>query len=226
MSLFAHHGPLGPEPKGIWSEPPPQGLVYLDPFGRRLRALRDGTVVIDTERALIAHQAGRLPRFVIPVADVADGIGKPYVGVAGLDGHVRVHPDEADTWMEEQAVLPHGLPRNPFHRVDSVATDRRLHVAVGGTTLVDTTDTMAVFETALAPCLYVAPKHVRMDLLVRSDTSSWCPYKGTASYWTAVAGDVTVPDAAWSYDDPLPGALPIAGYLSFYNDRATILATY
>ena len=45
---------------------------------------------------------------------------------------------------------------------------------------------MVVFETALAPVLYVDPSHVRTDLLRRSDTSSYCNYKGYATYWSAV----------------------------------------
>ena len=58
-----------------------------------------------------------------------------------------------------------------------------------------------------------------MDLLVPSQTTSYCPYKGHASYWTARIGNVSVPDVAWSYDEPHPESAPIAGLLSFYADR-------
>ena len=81
---------------------------------------------------------------------------------------------------------------------------------------------MAVFETALARRLYVARDDVRMDLLEPSLTRTWCPYKGTASYWHAVVAGVRIADAAWSYDDPLPESLPIAGLLSFYEDRVEV----
>jgi uncharacterized protein (DUF427 family) len=63
-----------------------------------------------------------------------------------------------------------------------------------------------------------------MDLLVPSPTTTYCPYKGTASYWTAVVGEVTVADVAWSYDDPLPESLTLGTMLSFDEARATVSA--
>ena len=74
---------------------------------------------------------------------------------------------------------------------------------------------MIVFETALEPRLYVDPSVVRTDLLRRTETSSYCNYKGYATYWAAVFGDTVVDDVAWSYEDPPPECLPIKGYLSF-----------
>ena len=61
-----------------------------------------------------------------------------------------------------------------------------------------------------------------MDVLVPSATTTYCPYKGTASYWSAVAGDIIVEDVAWSYDDPLPESLGVGGLLSFDETRATV----
>ena len=80
---------------------------------------------------------------------------------------------------------------------------------VSGLTLVDTTDTLVVYETALDPRLYVHPRHVHMDVLERSSTTTYCPYKGTASYWTAHVGDEVLDDVAWSYEDPLPESTPL-----------------
>ena len=62
-----------------------------------------------------------------------------------------------------------------------------------GLTLVDTAETLVVYETALDPRLYVHRRHVRMDVLERSTTTTYCPYKGTASYWTARIGDADDP---------------------------------
>ena len=90
-----------------------------------------------------------------------------------------------------------------------------MRVEVAGQTLVDTDDTVIVFETSLAPRLYVDPKHVRTDLLSVTDTSSYCNYKGVATYWAAVIGDTVVLDVGWSYADPLPESEPIRGFLSF-----------
>ena len=83
---------------------------------------------------------------------------------------------------------------------------------------------MIVFETSLEPRLYVAPDQVRTDLLRRSRTSSYCNYKGWATYWTAVVGDTVVPDVAWSYPEPMPETTPIGGYLSFDAARCEVAA--
>jgi uncharacterized protein (DUF427 family) len=102
-----------------------------------------------------------------------------------------------------------------------VRTSRRLRVEVAGAVLVDTTETVGVYETALEPKLYVRRDQVRAEL-VPSPTTTYCPYKGTASYWTAVVDGARVEDVAWSYDDPRPESLPIRALLSFDPARATI----
>jgi uncharacterized protein (DUF427 family) len=65
---------------------------------------------------------------------------------------------------------------------------------------------------------------VRTDLLQRSQTTSYCNYKGDATYWSAVVNDVAHPDVAWSYPDTLPETSPIRGFLSFDESRVEMLA--
>jgi uncharacterized protein (DUF427 family) len=138
-------------------------------------------------------------------------------------GYVRVPWDAVDTWIEEGRRLVH-YPPNPYHRIDCRPTNRGLRVSVADTVLVDTTDTVIVFETALEPRLYVSPSRVATDLLRRSETTSYCNYKGYATYWSAVVGDDALPDVAWSYEDPPPESLPIKGYLSFDTTRIQVIA--
>jgi uncharacterized protein (DUF427 family) len=108
--------------------------------------------------------------------------------------------------------------------VDCRPTRRRLAVTVSGATLVDTDDTLILFETSLAPKLYVRPELVRTDLLRRSATTTYCNYKGWTTYWDAVIDGTVVEDVAWSYDDPLPESTPIAGMLSFEPTRVDVQA--
>jgi uncharacterized protein (DUF427 family) len=96
---------------------------------------------------------------------------------AAAEGYVFVEWDALDDWFEEEErVFVH--PRNPYHRVDCLPTARRLRVEIAGEVVVDTTDTVGVYESSMAPRLYVAPEHVRTDLLVPSDTTYRCVYKG------------------------------------------------
>ncbi len=140
---------------------------------------------------------------------------------ADAPGYVTVEWEAADAWFEEDEQV-HGHTRNPYHRVDSLRSGRRLRVEAGGVTLVDTTETLAVFETALEPRLYVHPRLVRTELLERSDTRTYCPYKGTATYWSARIGDHVHEDVAWSYEDPLPESAPLGRFLSFDEARVTV----
>jgi len=220
MSLVAGRGPLSTDPAGWFWPALPAHVVYVEPHPRRVQAFRDGRKVIDTERALLVHRRNHPLSYAFPTDEVRD---LPCEPVSEAPGFVHVPWDAVDTWTEEGRTLIH-YPPNPYHRVDCRPTTRRLRVKVAGTTLVDTDDTVIVFETALEPRLYVDPSHVRTDLLRQTDTSTYCNYKGVATYWAAVIGDAVVEDVAWSYQDPPPESLPIKGFLSFDAARAEVLA--
>ena len=216
MTLVAGRGPLSGDPAGRFSPPVPADVVYIEPHPRRVQAVRDGRVVIDTERALMVHRRGHPLSYVFPGDEVGDLPAEPEPEAPGF---VHVPWDAVDTWLEEGRRLVH-YPPNPYHRVDCRPTKRRLRVSVDGTALVDTDDTVILFETSLEPRLYVHPSHVRTDLLRRSETSSYCNYKGYATYWSTDDVD----DVAWSYEDPPPESLPIKGFFSFDATRADVVA--
>ena len=220
MSLVAGRGPFGQDPAGWFSPPVPNPVVFVEPHPRRIQALVDGQPVIDTERALMVHRLGQPLSYVFPADDVE---GLPQEPEPEAPGFVRVPWDAVDAWLEEGRLLVH-YPPNPYHRVDCRPTTRGLRVSVAGVVLVDTTDTTIVFETSLDPRLYVAPALVRAELLRPSETTSYCNYKGTATYWTAVVGDTVVDDVAWSYEDPLPETTQIKGFLSFDPTRCEVIA--
>ena len=63
---------------------------------------------------------------------------------------------------------------------------------------------MIVFETALDPVSTSPPRRYVSTCFSARDTSSYCNYKGYATYWSAVIGDDVIGDVAWSYGEPLP----------------------
>jgi uncharacterized protein (DUF427 family) len=73
-------------------------------------------------------------------------------------------------------------PRNPYHRVDYLRTSRLLHVEIDRAVIVDTRKTIGVYETALEPRLYVARDEIRGAELIPSRRTTYCPYKGVATY--------------------------------------------
>lgn len=219
MSLTSGRGPLSATPAGRFNVEMPHPVVYVEPFQRRVRGLVGGRAAVDSERVLLVHRPGQPPAYAFPVDDVRGVETEPE---PDAPGHVRVRWDAVDEWFEEDERVS-GHPRNPYHRIDILRTSRRLRVEAAGVVLVDTDQTIGLYETGLAPKLYVDRRHVRMEPLVVSATTTYCPYKGTTTYWNAVAGDVTVPDVAWCYEDPYPESEPIRGLLSFEPARASVV---
>ena len=91
-----------------------------------------------------------------------------------------------DAWFEEdEEVFTH--PRNPYTRVDILASSRHVRVEVDGATIAESTSPRMLFETGLPVRYYLPKTHVRMDLLAPTETVSHCPYKGPAEYWSVRA---------------------------------------
>ena len=176
--------------------------------------------MLDSERVLLVHRPAQPPAYAFPPEDVT-GVRSDVE--PEVDGYVRVEWDAVDSWYEEEEeVFAH--PRNPYHRVDCMATTRRLRVTLGDVVVVDTTETIGVYETGLAPRLYVDRGQLLTDVLRPSATTTYCPYKGTASYWSAVVGDEVVLDVAWSYETPYPECQAIASHVSFDETRVDVEA--
>lgn len=213
MSLTTGRGPLGTNRAGRFTTPIPDGVAYVEPHARRVRAVVDGATVIDTEDVLLVHRPGATLVYAFPNEAIGD---LPHVPLPEADGYVEVRWDSVDEWYEEGRRLV-DYPPNPYHRVDCRPTRRRLVVTAQDHTLVDTDDTVILFETALDAKLYVRPDLVRGERLRRSDRSTYCNYKGWATYWDLHPGGdgAAVPAVAWSYEDPLPESEPIRGLLSF-----------
>ena len=220
MTLYAGRGPFSRDPAGEFIPAVPLDVVLIEPHPRRIQAIADGRTVIDTESALLVHRRDHPLSYAFPAAEVS---GVPTEPVSERPGYVRVPWAAVDRWIEEGRQLVH-YPPNPYHRVDCLPSGRALRVSAGHTVLVDTVDTVIVFETALAPRLYVDPDRVRTDLLQRSETTSYCNYKGHATYWSALVDDQLLPDIAWSYPDPPPESSAIKGFLSFDDTRVDVIA--
>jgi uncharacterized protein (DUF427 family) len=146
----------------------------------------------------------------------------PDSAVDGIGGKAHIDWSALDSWFEEdEEVFVH--PRNPYARVDALRSTRTVSVGIEGVDLARSSSTVMVFETGLPTRYYFNRTEVHFDHLVRSDTVTACPYKGlTSSYWSLRLGDRILPDVAWAYDFPTRQLLPIAGLISFYNEKADI----
>lgn len=105
------------------------------------------------------------------------------------------------------------------HAIEIGPFGGRVRVRIAGETVADSAHALLLEEGALPPVFYIPRGDVRMERLEPSATTSHCPFKGDASYFSAKDGPA---DVAWSYEAPLPAAADIAGHLAFYPDKAEI----
>jgi uncharacterized protein (DUF427 family) len=107
----------------------------------------------------------------------------------------------------------------PDHPITIERNPKRVVVTLGGQVIADTREALALREANYAAVLYVPRKDVAMDALERSETASYCPYKGEASYFSIPSGGKRSVDAIWSYEAPLDAVAAIEDHLAFYPDR-------
>lgn len=104
------------------------------------------------------------------------------------------------------------FPRPPRLVHDS----REVVIRWGDVPVARTSRAVLVLETAHPPSFYIPWADVACDLLHPSRGSSFCEWKGPASYWSLVNGTRSLPGVAWSYPKPLAGAELIADCVAFY----------
>ena len=113
------------------------------------------------------------------------------------------------------------------HPITIEPTSGRVQVRVNGELVADTTAALELCEATLPAVQYIPIGDLVQDLvedrLTRTDTSTYCPFKGDASYYsvTTSAGD-TVDDVIWTYEQPYPAVAAIAGHVAFYPNKAEI----
>ncbi|MEQ8354583.1 MAG: DUF427 domain-containing protein [Kiloniellaceae bacterium] len=95
-------------------------------------------------------------------------------------------------------------------------SDKRVKVKFNGQAVADSRRALVLKETRLPPVFYLPREDVAMDFLRPTEHRTYCPFKGTATYWTVAVGDKTAENAAWSYEDPIEEGLGIRGYIAFY----------
>jgi uncharacterized protein (DUF427 family) len=147
---------------------------------------------------------------------VADRVSAGFrLADADLDGYVALDFDAFDWFEEDERIAGH--PRDPYHRVDVRLSTRPVRIELDGELVAETTRARLLCETSLPIRFYVPREHVRAELRPSASTS-YCPYKGRASWWSVGEHE----DLGWSYEHPLPDAVAIAGLVAFWDERVDV----
>jgi uncharacterized protein (DUF427 family) len=221
---------------------------HVEPTARRIRVRLGARLVADSSRALLMLRIGPkgLPTYFVPREDVApdalvdesrDDDGQSTwtvqagpdraLGAAWTDphpklaGHVTFSWRQLDWYEEDEQVRAHA--RSPYGRVDTLRSSRLVEIRVGGETVARSVRPLLLFETHLPTRYYLPFADVRTEYLEASDTVTECPYKGRARWWSVRAGGVLVPDAAWSYPDPIAENPKIRDLVCFFTERVDLV---
>jgi uncharacterized protein (DUF427 family) len=119
--------------------------------------------------------------------------------------------------MSREILLP-----SPAHPITIEPTRSRVVVRVDGKIIADTTSALTLQESTYPAVQYVPLADVDQSLLRRTDTSTYCPFKGDASYYTIALPDRELVDAVWTYETPYPAVDVIAGHVAFYPNQVQL----
>jgi uncharacterized protein (DUF427 family) len=109
------------------------------------------------------------------------------------------------------------------HPITVEPTGSRVVVRVGGKVVADSRNALTLQESTYPAVQYIPMADVDQTVLRPTETSTYCPFKGDASYYSVETPDgQTVDDVIWTYEKPHPAMAEIAGHVAFYADRADI----
>ena len=105
------------------------------------------------------------------------------------------------------------------HQITITPVDRHVEVTLGGEKLASSDRALLLQETGSPDRYYLPAGDVRTELLKPTSTTSTCPFKGEATYWSVEAGGAVHQDVVWSYETPIAESEQITGLLCFYTER-------
>jgi uncharacterized protein (DUF427 family) len=112
----------------------------------------------------------------------------------------------------------------PDHPITIEPVAQRVTVRAGDRIVAESKAALRMQEASYPPVFYIPLADVDQTLLTRSDSHTYCPYKGTASYYNLVTGGDPVTDAIWTYEQPYDAVKQIAGHVAFYAQNVEISA--
>jgi len=109
------------------------------------------------------------------------------------------------------------------HPITVKPTGSHVTVRVGGVTVAESDNALSLAEASYPVVQYIPLTDVDQNLLSRTDSHTYCPYKGEASYYSLQIQDgQTETDLIWTYEQPYDAVAEIAGHVAFYPNRAEV----
>jgi len=119
--------------------------------------------------------------------------------------------------MSRQRLLP-----SPAHPITVTPTRKRVTATVGNLVVADTANALTLQESTYPAVQYIPLDDVDRSVLERTDTQTYCPFKGDASYYSVKTADGDLVDAVWTYEQPYDSVADIAGHVAFYPNKVAV----
>ena len=112
------------------------------------------------------------------------------------------------------------LEPGPDHPVTIEQKHTPVCITLAGESVLEARQHLELRESSYAPVIYIPRDQIDMTHLERSDHTTWCPYKGEASYYhLRTANGAISENAVWTYETPFPAIADIGDALAVYPDR-------
>jgi uncharacterized protein (DUF427 family) len=108
------------------------------------------------------------------------------------------------------------------HPITVTPTPGRVRVVAHGSVIAESTSSLTLQESTYPAVQYVPIADFDPAALSRTDTSTYCPFKGDASYYSLVTPEGTIADAGWSYEGAYDAVAEIKDHIAFYPDKVTV----
>jgi uncharacterized protein (DUF427 family) len=109
------------------------------------------------------------------------------------------------------------------HPITVEPTGKHVTVRVRGEVVAETDAALTLQESTYPAVQYIPLSDVVGTTLSRSESTTYCPYKGEANYYHVTAAGDTVDDVIWTYETPYPAVGAIAGHVAFYANKADVV---
>jgi uncharacterized protein (DUF427 family) len=115
-----------------------------------------------------------------------------------------------------------GFASHPEYRVDITPTTQRIRALVDGVPIADTRQALEVVESRHHPVWYIPLADVDEATIQATDHTTYCPFKGHASYWSILVAGRTLENTVWGYRTPYTECAPLKDHVAFYTDRVAL----
>lgn len=119
-----------------------------------------------------------------------------------------------------------GFARRPEHKVVISPAGETVTIRFDGKEIARSSRARKLEEASYPPVYYLPIEDVSTEVLEKTEHSTYCPFKGAASYWSLVASDgKRKQNAVWGYETPYDEVMEIKDHVAFYASAVEAIET-